>query len=90
MVLSTIEGWIPTMIGTGAVIYSFNVDGKMGIKTCSHLNGKTKDRNAYIAYPKIVFDWDMKIIFFSSKTASKILMMECNGRNLKTQYIDLS
>jgi hypothetical protein len=34
------------MIGTGAVIYSFNVEGKIGINTCSHLKGKTKERNA--------------------------------------------
>ena len=88
--LSTIEGWIPTMIGTGAVIYYFNVEGKMGIKTCSHRNGKTKDRKAYTAYPNMVFDCDTNIIFFYSKTASKIFIMECNGRNLKTQYIALS
>lgn len=49
MLWSTIDGLIPTIRGTGAVTYSFRVDGKIGIRTCSHLNGKINDKKAYIA-----------------------------------------
>jgi hypothetical protein len=73
------------MSGTGAVIYSLSGAGKMGMRTCSHLKGKTKARKASMAYPNTVLDCETKIIFFSSSTASKTLMMHCRGRNLNTQ-----
>jgi hypothetical protein len=63
------EGFMPTIRGTGAVMYSLRVEGRMGIRTCSHLKGKTKDKKPYIAYPKMVLDCETKIIFFSRRIA---------------------
>lgn len=54
--LSSISGVIPTIKGTGAARYSFRVDGRIGIRTCYHLSGNTKLRNASITYPSIVLD----------------------------------
>jgi hypothetical protein len=71
-------------------MYSLRVVGRMGMMTCSHRKGKVKDRNAYTAYPSTVLDCDTNIIFFYSSMASNTLIMHCNGRNLNTQYIDLS
>jgi hypothetical protein len=85
MVLSTIAGVIPTMMGTGAARYSFRGAGRIGMSTCSHLKGKTNARKASIAKPSMVLDCDTKMIFFSRRTASKTLMMLCRGRNLNTQ-----
>jgi hypothetical protein len=68
-------GLMPTIRGTGAAIYSFNVEGRIGIRTCSHLKGKTKDKKPSIAKPNMVFDWETKIIFFSKRMASKILII---------------
>lgn len=76
---------MPTINGTGAVMYSLRVDGKMGMMTCSHRKGKMKAKKASTAYPSTVFDCETKITFFSSRIASKILMMIDRGKNLKVQ-----
>jgi hypothetical protein len=85
MVLSTIEGFMPTINGTGAAMYYLRVLGRIGISTCSHLKGNTNERKASMAKPRMVLDCDTKMIFFSSKMASNILIMHCSGKNLKTQ-----
>jgi len=64
IVWSTIAGVIPTIIGTGAARYSFKGAGRIGMRTCSHLKGKTKARKAYIAKPSMVLDCETKMIFF--------------------------
>ena len=43
---STNDGEIPAMRGTGALRYSFRVEDKMGIKTCSHLKGNRNEVKA--------------------------------------------
>ena len=43
---------MPTISGTGAVIYSLRVEGRMGMSTCSHLKGKTKERKPSMANPQ--------------------------------------
>jgi hypothetical protein len=85
MVLSTMAGVIPTMMGTGAARYSLRGAGRMGMSTCSQRKGKTKARKASMAKPRMVRDCETKMIFFSRRTASKTLMMHWRGRNLKTQ-----
>jgi hypothetical protein len=54
MVLSTMEGFMPTIKGTGAAMYYFKVLGRIGISTCSHLKGNTKERKASMAKPRMV------------------------------------
>ena len=76
---------IPTIRGTGAVMYYLSVEGKIGIMTCSHLKGKMKERKPSTAYPRTVFDCETKIIFFSRRMASKTLMITGRGKNLKMQ-----
>ena len=75
MVWSIIVGLMPTIRGTGAAMYSFKVDGRIGMSTCYHLKGNTKDKKASIANPKMVLDCDTKMIFFSRRMDSKIVMM---------------
>lgn len=67
MVWSIIDGFMPTIRGTGAAMYYFNVDGRIGMRTCYHLKGNTKDKKASIANPKIVLDCETKMIFFSRR-----------------------
>ena len=50
------EGKIAAIIGTGAFNNYFNVMGMIGIIGFSHLNGNNREVNAYIAYPRMVFD----------------------------------
>lgn len=54
--LSSIWGDIPTIKGTGAVMYSLRVEGRMGMRTCSQRKGKIKARKASTAYPRTVLD----------------------------------
>ena len=54
--LSSICGDIPTIRGTGAVMYSLRVEGRMGMRTCSQRKGKIKARKASTAYPRTVLD----------------------------------
>jgi hypothetical protein len=46
---STREGLIPTTNGTGAVKNYFRFKGSIGIKTCYHLKGYNKPKNASVA-----------------------------------------
>ena len=66
-------------------MYYLRIEGKIGIKTCSHLKGKTNDKKASTAYPSTVFDCETKITFFSRRMASKTDMMAWRGRNLNIQ-----
>lgn len=75
MVWSTIAGEIPTMRGTGAVMYSLRGAGRIGMRTCSQRKGKAKERKASMAKPRIVRDCDTKMIFFYKRIASNTLMM---------------
>jgi hypothetical protein len=76
---------MPTISGTGAVMYYFSSEGKIGIRTCSQRKGKTKAKKASTAYPKTVLDCETKMTFFSRRIASKTEMIACKGRNLKMQ-----
>jgi hypothetical protein len=38
-------GEMPAIRGTGALRYSLRVIGRIGISTCSHLKGKSSDKN---------------------------------------------
>ena len=48
------DGLMPTIKGTGAAMYYFRVLGRIGISTCSHLKGNTKERKASMAKPRMV------------------------------------
>lgn len=69
MVLSTSIGLIPAINGTGALKYSFRVMGRIGMRTCYHLNGNISEIKASTAYPRIVFDCETKRTFFSKRMA---------------------
>lgn len=77
---------IPAKKGTGAVKYYLMVIGTIGIVTFYHLNGNTKDMKAYIANPKIVFDWDTNITCLSYSKALKTVRICSIGKNLNMQY----
>jgi hypothetical protein len=46
MLESTKAGAIPATKGTGAVKYYLKLDGSIGIRTCSHLNGYNRPKKA--------------------------------------------
>ena len=72
---STKDGEIPATNGTGAVRQSLKLDGRIGMRTCSHWKGYSKERKAYVAQPKIVLDWDTNSTFLSKSKDSKTLII---------------